>query len=94
MDKNVNYYFVLPYDADLAKVTVATTVSPRATVTPADGAVDFSNGRVDFVVTAEDGTHSKTYPVTVTKAASPNGLSMLRLNSWCNGSVDPSKNNG
>ena len=94
MDKNGNYYFVLPYDADLAKVTVATTVSPRATVTPADGAVDFSNGRVDFVVTAEDGTHSKTYPVTVTKAASPNGLSMLRLNSWCNGSVDPSKNNG
>lgn len=94
LDKNGNYYFVLPYDADLAKVTVATTVSPRATVTPADGAVDFSNGRVDFVVTAEDGTHSKTYPVTVTKAASPNGLSMLRLNSWCNGSVDPSKNNG
>lgn len=94
LDKNGNYYFVLPYDADLAKVTVATTVSPHATVTPADGAVDFSNGRVDFVVTAEDGTHSKTYPVTVTKAASPNGLSMLRLNSWCNGSVDPSKNNG
>ena len=94
LDKNGNYYFVLPYDADLAKVTVATTVSPRATVTPADGAVDFSNGRVDFVVTAEDGTHSKTYPVTVTKAASLNGLSMLRLNSWCNGSVDPSKNNG
>ena len=94
LDKSGDYYFVLPYDADLAKVTVATTVSPRATVTPADGAVDFSNGRVDFVVTAEDGTHSKTYPVTVTKAASPNGLSMLRLNSWCNGSVDPSKNNG
>ena len=94
LDKDGNYYFVLPYDADLTDVAVTTTISPRATVKPADGAVDFSDSPVDFVVTAEDGTHSKPYPVTVTKAASPKGLSMLRLNSWCNGSVDPSKNNG
>ena len=86
-DKDGNYYFVLPYGTDLTKVTVATTVSPRATVTPADGVVDFSNGSVNFVVTAQDGTHSKTYPVTVTKADSPNGLTALRLSARNYGEV-------
>ena len=85
-DKSGNYYFVLPYGTDLTKVPVTTTVSPRATVKPADGAVDFSKGNVDFIVTAEDGTHSKTYPVAVT-AASPNGLSMLRLAAGNTGKV-------
>lgn len=86
-DKSGNYYFVLPYDADLTKVEVTTTVSPRATVTPADGVVDFANDPVNFVVTAEDGTHSKTYPVTVTAAASPNGLTALRLSARNYGEV-------
>ena len=85
-DKSGNYYFVLPYGTDLTKVPVTTTVSPRATVKPADGAVDFSNGPVNFVVTAEDGTHSKTYPVTV-KAAQPGGLRMLRLSACNSGDV-------
>ena len=85
-DKSGKYYFVLPYGTDLTKVPVTTTVSPRATVKPADGAVDFSKGNVDFIVTAEDGTHSKTYPVAVT-AASPNGLSMLRLAAGNTGKV-------
>ena len=88
LDKSGDYYFVLPYGTDLANVTVAATVSPRATVTPADGVVDFSNGSVDFVVTAEDGTHSKTYPVTVTAAASANGLTALRLSARNVGKVD------
>lgn len=87
LDKSGDYYFVLPYGTDLANVTVAATVSPRATVTPADGVVDFSNGSVDFVVTAEDGTHSKTYPVTVTAAASANGLTALRLSARNYGEV-------
>ena len=87
LDKNGDYYFVLPYGTDLTKVTVATTVSPRATVTPADGVVNFTNGPVNFVVTAEDGTHSKTYPVTVT-AAQPDGLRMLRLSARNSGAVD------
>ena len=87
LDKNGDYYFVLPYGTDLTKVTVATTVSPRATVTPADGVMNFANGPVNFVVTAEDGTHSKTYPVTVT-AAQPNGLRMLRLSARNLGEVD------
>lgn len=86
LDKNGDYYFVLPYGTDLTKVTVATTVSPRATVTPADGVMNFANGPVNFVVTAEDGTHSKTYPVTV-KAAQPGGLRMLRLSACNSGDV-------
>lgn len=87
LDKNGDYYFVLPCGTDLTKVTVATTVSPRATVTPADGVMNFANGPVNFVVTAEDGTHSKTYPVTVT-AAQPDGLRMLRLSARNLGEVD------
>ena len=88
LDKNGDYYFVLPYGTDLTKVTVATTVSPRATVTPADGVMNFANGPVNFVVTAEDGTHSKTYPVAVTAAASANGLTALRLSARNLGEVD------
>lgn len=87
-DKSGDYYFVLPHGTDLTKVTVATTISPRATVKPADGTVDFSNGPVDFTVTAEDSTHSKTYPVTVTAAASANGLTALRLSACNFGEVD------
>ena len=96
LDKTGNYYyyFVLPYGTDLTDVAVTTTVSPRATVSPADGTVDFSNGPVNFVVTAEDGTHSKTYPVNVTAAASPNGLTALRLGSHVMGKVDPADTNG
>lgn len=75
-------------------MTVATTISPRATVKPADGTVDFSNGPVDFTVTAEDGTHSKTYPVTVTAAASANGLTALRLGSHVMGRVDSAYTSG
>lgn len=93
-DTSGNYYFVLPYGTDLANVTVATTISPRATVSPADGAVDFSEGTVSFTVTAEDGTHSKTYPVTVTAAASANGLTALRLGSHVMGKVDSAYTSG
>lgn len=93
LDKNGDYYFVLPYGTDLTNVTVAATVSPRATVTPADGVVNFSNGPVTFTVTAEDGT-TKTYPVNVTAAASPKGLTALRLGSHVMGEVDPADTNG
>ena len=93
LDKNGDYYFVLPYGTDLTKVTVATTVSPRATVTPADGVMNFANGPVNFTVTAEDGT-TKTYPVNVTAAASPKGLTALRLGSHVMGEVDPADTNG
>ena len=88
LDKSGDYYFVLPHGTDLTKVTVATTISPRATISPADGTVDFSNGPVDFTVTAEDGTHNQTYPVTVTAAASANGLTALRLSARNLGEVD------
>ena len=94
LDKSGDYYFVLPHGTDLTNVTVAATVSPRATISPADGTVDFSNGPVDFTVTAEDGTHSKTYPVTVTAAASANGLTALRLGSHVMGRVDSASTSG
>ena len=88
LDKSGDYYFVLPHGTDLTKVEITTTISPRATISPADGTVDFSNGPVDFTVTAEDGTHSKTYSVTVTAAASANGLTALRLSACNSGEVD------
>ena len=94
LDKNGDYYFVLPYGTDLTKVEITTTISPRATISPADGTVDFSNGSVDFTVTAEDGTHSKTYPITVTAAASANGLTALRLGSHVMGRVDSAYTSG
>ena len=94
LDKSGDYYFVLPHGTDLTKVTVATTISPRATVKPADGTVDFSNDPVDFTVTAEDGTHNQTYPVTVTAAASANGLTALRLGSHVMGKVDSTSTRG
>ena len=94
LDKSGDYYFVLPYGTDLTKVEITTTISPRATISPADGTVDFSNDPVDFTVTAEDGTHSKTYPVTVTAAASANGLTALRLGSHVMGRVDSAYTSG
>ena len=94
LDKSGDYYFVLPHGTDLTKVTVATTISPRATVKPADGTVDFSNDPVDFTVTAEDGTHNQTYSVTVTAAASANGLTALRLGSHVMGRVDSAYTSG
>ena len=94
LDKSGDYYFVLPYGTDLTKVEITTTISPRATVKPADGTVDFSNDPVDFTVTAEDGTHNQTYPVTVTAAASANGLTALRLGSHVMGRVDSAYTSG
>lgn len=94
LDKSGDYYFVLPHGTDLTKVEITTTISPRATISPADGTIDFSNGPVDFTVTAEDGTHSKTYPVTVTAAASANGLTALRLGSHVMGRVDSAYTSG
>lgn len=88
LDKSGDYYFVLPHGTDLTKVEITTTISPRATISPADGTVDFSKGTASFTVTAEDGTHSKTYPVTVTAAASANGLTALRLSACNFGEVD------
>lgn len=94
LDKSGDYYFVLPHGTDLTKVEITTTISPRATISPADGTVDFSNGFVDFTVTAEDCTHSKTYSVTVTAADSANGLTALRLGSHVMGRVDSAYTSG
>ncbi len=56
------------YNADLTKLTPTITVSPKAKIVPASGSVvDFSQGPVNYTVTAEDNT-SQTYAVTVTKS--------------------------
>ena len=81
------YTWVLPYGTDLTKVSVVTSISPRAAVEPADGTLDFSKGPVTFTVTAQDGVHRQSYPVTVTAAASPNGLSALRVKMKSTGDV-------
>lgn len=81
------YTWVLPYGTDLTKVSVVTSISPRAAVEPADGTLDFSKGPVTFTVTAQDGVHRQSYPVTVTAAASPDGLSALRVKMKSTGDV-------
>lgn len=81
------YTWVLPYGTDLTKVSVVTSISPRAAVEPADGTLDFSKGPVTFTVTAQDGVHQQSYPVTVTAAASPDGLSALRVKMKSTGDV-------
>ena len=42
-----------------------------------DRTLDFSKGPVTFTVTAQDGVHRQSYPVTVTAAASPNRLKSM-----------------
>ena len=81
------YTWVLPYGTDLTQIKVVTSISPRATAEPADGTLDFSKGPVTFTVTAQDGVHRQSYPVTVTAAASPNGLSALRVKMKSTGDV-------
>ncbi len=82
------YTWVLPYGTDLTQIKVVTSISPRATAEPADGTLDFSKGPVTFTVTAQDGVHRQSYPVTVTAAASPDGLSALRVNMKSAGDVE------
>ena len=62
-----NYTFAMTADAtadDLKGLVPTIVVSEMATVVPASNkTVDFSQGAVDFVVTAEDGTTTATYTV-------------------------------
>lgn len=56
--------FTVPFGTDISALKVNVTVSPDATVEPADGAtVDFSSGPVDFTVTAADGSE-RVYTAT------------------------------
>ena len=78
-DAEGNFYYTMPNGMDLTALTVETTASDKATVSPASGeAVDFSKGPVTFTVTAEDGVHTRDYTVNV-KEAGTDGLSMLRV---------------
>ena len=52
----------------LSALVPTITVSENATVSPASGsAVDFSQGAVTFIVTAEDGVTTTSYTATATK---------------------------
>jgi hypothetical protein len=67
-----NQQYTLSVANDVASVTIVATVADagKATLT-GDGAKDLTVGSnaFDVVVTAEDGTTTKTYTVTVTRAA-------------------------
>lgn len=59
----------VPKDTDVTSLTPTIVVSEGATVSPASGtAKDFTNA-VTYTVTAENGTSTKAYTVTVTVAA-------------------------
>lgn len=54
---------------DLTALTPEITVSAGASISPSSGeSVDFSNGPVSYIVTAENGTDSQIWMVTVTDA--------------------------
>jgi len=67
----------VPYGTNVTALNPALTISPKASVDPASGSPrDFTNP-VDYVVTAEDGTTSKTYRVTVIVTPPRTGSDML-----------------
>jgi hypothetical protein len=64
-DKTIQ--ILVHFSTNLAQVSTIITLSPQATVSPGSGtAVDFSQGPVEFTVTAQNGT-TQVYTVTVTK---------------------------
>jgi photosystem II stability/assembly factor-like uncharacterized protein len=68
---------VMPYGTDLTHLTPTITVSDAASIIPASGVIhDFTNP-VTYIVTAEDGTITKTWTVTVTLAAPSSAAKIL-----------------
>ncbi|HOD35390.1 MAG TPA: beta-propeller fold lactonase family protein [Syntrophales bacterium] len=62
----------VPFWMSLTALTPTIAVSPGASVVPASGVVqDFSGGPVTYTVTAQDGTTTKDYTMTVTAASAP-----------------------
>ena len=59
----------VPFGTDVTTLTPTITVSTGATVSPASGAATDFTAPVNYTVTAEDGTTTKIYAVTVTVAA-------------------------
>jgi hypothetical protein len=59
-----------PYGTDVSALTTTITVSEGATVEPASGVQDFSQGAVTYTVTAADGETKQTYTATAIVAAS------------------------
>ncbi len=60
---------VMPYGTNLSALIPTIAVSSGATINPASGAVmNFVNGSVNYTVTAENGTDTQVWAVTVTNA--------------------------
>lgn len=58
----------VPHDTDVTKLKPTITISKDATVSPKSGVQKDFTDPVSYVVTAEDGTTTKTYTVTITVA--------------------------
>lgn len=64
---NSNIEFHVRKETDLTRLAPIFRMTEGATVVPASGSVqDFSNGAVQYKVTSEDGSWSRTYNVSVT----------------------------
>ena len=64
-----NVSVLMPNGADLTSIAPQISVSLGATIAPASGvAQDFSGGAVAYVITAEDGTTTENWTVTITAA--------------------------
>ena len=58
----------VPHGTDVTKLKPTITISKDATISPKSGAQKDFTDPVSYVVTAEDGTTTKTYTVTITVA--------------------------
>ena len=68
---------MLPYNTNLIALTPTIVMTDGATVTP-EGAKDFTKP-VEYTVTSEDGSYTKTYKVTVKTPESADGFSFFRV---------------
>lgn len=77
----------LPYGTAVNALKPVVEISTGATVSPASAAAtDFSAGPVTYTVTAEDGTTTKKYKVSVTVATDKTvvGVHNMRVPGWSN----------
>jgi hypothetical protein len=61
----------VPYGTDVTAIAPTITVSNGATVAPVSGSEQDFSSDVAYVVTAEDGTTTRTYTATITVADAP-----------------------
>ncbi len=72
-----NVTLLVPYDADVTTLAPTYTVSQYATGSPASDIARNFTASQDYIVTAQDGSTSKTYTVTVYKLAQPGTIATV-----------------